>query len=96
MHYNLFVMIKSDSIIFDLKSKGHRITRARKAIIDIFINSSGPIKATDIKLSLDKIKLKADKTTVYRELEFAKKTNDRTRGLYRRSKYRTKKYYTNV
>lgn len=57
-------------IIAKLKSGGYRITKARSQIIEIFINSLTPISATDLIESFKILKIKVNKTTIYRELDF--------------------------
>lgn len=59
-----------DKIIAKLKAGGYRITPAREQIVEIFINSSTPISAMDLIESFKVLKLKVNKTTIYRELDF--------------------------
>ncbi len=59
-----------DEIIAKLKLAGHRITPIRAQIVEIFINSSTPISATDLIESFIILKIKVNKTTIYRELDF--------------------------
>jgi len=47
-----------------------KITKIRKAIIDLFSMSNKPLSSLDVQKSLFKKKISANKTTVYRELEF--------------------------
>lgn len=63
-------MNNPDQIISKIKSAGHRITKARSQIIELFINSSIPINITDIKLALENLDTKVNRTTIYRELDF--------------------------
>lgn len=63
-------MIHPESVIKNIRSKGQRITKVRGVIVEIFINSSEPITAQDILLSMEVMGMKVNKTTVYRELEF--------------------------
>jgi Fur family ferric uptake transcriptional regulator len=53
-----------------LKERGHRLTVARRAMLDIFDQASGPLSAGAVIVGLQKRKLTVNKTTVYRELEF--------------------------
>ena len=64
-----------DEIIAKLKLAGHRITPIRSRIVEIFINSSTPISAIDLLEAFRILKLKVNKTTIYRELEFLLKEN---------------------
>ncbi len=62
--------MKSLSIIDDLKQKGFRITKIRKSILDIFQNNKHPLSASEIGKLLLKKDISANKTTIYRELDF--------------------------
>lgn len=63
-------MIAINPILASLKQAGHRITKVRQAVIDILQNSKTPITVSDLITRLERRKLKVNKTTVYRELEF--------------------------
>lgn len=54
----------------DLKSKGHRITKARSAIIKILVGIKSPLSVTDLNSKLRSGGVAVNKTTLYRELEF--------------------------
>lgn len=58
-----------------LKTRRARLTRARKAIVDIFLSGSSPIGAKAILTELEKRDIKVNKTTVYRELSFLTANN---------------------
>lgn len=60
-------------ILEDIKLRGHRITEARKAIVELLYFSKLPQSATEILKKLKDKSLKLNKTTVYRELEFLTK-----------------------
>lgn len=61
------------NFIFDnLKSEGHKMTKVRKAIIEILTSHSQPFSASDILSELAVKGLRVNKTTVYRELLFLK------------------------
>lgn len=53
-----------------LKEKGHRITQARSAIIDLLENMDRPISAKSLHTMLDRIGISVNVTTVYREIDF--------------------------
>lgn len=53
-----------------LKEKGHRITPARSAIVDLLENTDRPISAKSLHTMLERIGIQVNVTTVYRELEF--------------------------
>jgi Fur family transcriptional regulator, ferric uptake regulator len=57
-------------IINKLKSSGHRITKVRSLIVELFINGDQPLSVQDILDTLEKLNLRVNKTTIYRELEF--------------------------
>lgn len=60
-------------VLQDLRTRGNRITVARKNIVDILSESGEPLCASDILGALAKRGAKADKVTVYRELTFLEK-----------------------
>lgn len=53
-----------------LRSQGHRLTRARHAMIHLFATHQYPLTADDVLRTLAKRRERIHKTTVYRELEF--------------------------
>lgn len=61
--------MKNDNIE-QLKEKGHRITQARSAIIELLENTDRPISAKSLHIMLERIGIKVNVTTVYREIEF--------------------------
>lgn len=61
--------------ITNLKNKGFRITKVRSAIISILRSAKKPISVQDIISFLYRKDLTANKTTIYRELEFLKNQN---------------------
>ncbi len=65
---------KLDDILSALSEGGFRLTRLRKAVVEIFLNSTLPLSAIDIIASLERKKAAFNKTTVYRELAFLKET----------------------
>lgn len=60
-------MEKKKEILDNLKQQGFRFTPIRGAILDLLIKSSKPFSCQEIQKHF---KLKANKTTFYRELEF--------------------------
>lgn len=68
-------MQTSNDILKNLKSKGHKNTRAREAIIEILVKSRTPLSIPEILDLLAKLSLKPNKTTVYREIDFLKDQN---------------------
>jgi Fe2+ or Zn2+ uptake regulation protein len=64
--------IEHKEILKKLRTEGFRLTRARQSIIDILSTGNVPFSLTDIKKNLEKKDIKADRTTVYREVLFLK------------------------
>ncbi len=58
------------SSVSQLKEKGHRISRGRKAILEVFHTTDKPLTAIEILKQLDDQGVQVNKTTVYRELAF--------------------------
>ncbi len=69
-------LVPSDTHIIDeLQASGERMTVARREIIRAFTRSSSPLTARAIMDQLRKKEILANKTTVYRELQFLAKKN---------------------
>mgnify|MGYP001575683582 CR=1 FL=1 len=64
--------IEHKEIVKRLRTEGFRLTRARQSIIGILSKSDIPLSLTDIKKNLEKKDIKADRTTIYREVLFLK------------------------
>lgn len=58
------------SLLEGLKRRGCRLTVIRKAVIGIFATSSLPLSVADVSAKLRAEKIRANKTTLYRELSF--------------------------
>lgn len=59
------------SVIIDRLSKnGHKVTKVRRALAEIFETRHAPLTAGEIGKLLTIKSIRADKTTVYREVEF--------------------------
>jgi Fur family transcriptional regulator, ferric uptake regulator len=58
------------SIVSILKTKGFRLTLARKQIIAIFEQTKSPISVDDLNLELHAKSIHVNKSTLYREVEF--------------------------
>jgi len=67
--YNSLLM-DSSSIIENLKSKGHKNTKVRQALVEILLTTHSPLSIIQLLQNLSKKGLKPNKTTVYREIEF--------------------------
>jgi Fur family ferric uptake transcriptional regulator len=59
-----------NSIIQKLRAKGHKMTHARKAVVEVLLRSKAPVSAADVHALLQKQKVEASNVTVYRELAF--------------------------
>jgi Fe2+ or Zn2+ uptake regulation protein len=57
-------------ILADLKASGVRLTPIRQFMIDLLVTSGAPLSAPEILDTLHQKKITANKTTIYRELEF--------------------------
>lgn len=66
------IIIQNRMLIEKLKDEGHRITKARRAIVEIFSNFEEPLSVADILDILKKLKINSNKTTIYREIDFLK------------------------
>jgi Fe2+ or Zn2+ uptake regulation protein len=71
LHYTFFM--QSSLYIQQLKNKGHRITKAREAIIDMFVLHASPVTAKQIEDYLLKRSIEVNKATIYREITFLSK-----------------------
>jgi len=65
-------MNNANAILESLRAKGFRMTETRKELVRILCESQFPLDAGLLKGKLDKRGIKADRTTVYREIEFLK------------------------
>ncbi len=59
-------------LLVNLKDSGYRITRTRRAVLDILSTSRVLLSADDLRRALAARELRVNKTTVYRELSFLK------------------------
>ena len=60
------------SLLASFKSKGHRVTRPRKAILAILERTRHPMSASEIDTALKRGKTSVDLVTVYRTLSVFK------------------------
>ena len=61
---------RSSNILVTLKKDGFRLTKVRKALIEILGQTISPLSAFELLELLKTYDLVVNKTTVYRELEF--------------------------
>jgi Fur family transcriptional regulator, ferric uptake regulator len=59
-----------DAILRRIRNDGFRLTRIRTAMVKILFDESRPLTSSDIQAQLSSSGVKADRTTVYRELLF--------------------------
>lgn len=62
--------MRLSSLAQELQNNGHRMTRARAALIDIFSEKHTPLSATQLQTLLAKKGIEVNKTTIYREIDF--------------------------
>jgi Fe2+ or Zn2+ uptake regulation protein len=62
-------------VINSLKTKGHRITKGRKAVVESIFFSKKPLSVPEILLSTEAMGVLLNKTTIYRELSFLSRLN---------------------
>ena len=65
--------IEPKEILKKLRGNGFRITPARKSIIDILSVKHDTFSLTELKKHLETRNVRADRTTIYREILFLKK-----------------------
>ncbi len=65
-------MNNADHILKSLRSKGFRITETRKELVRILCESRFPLDVACLKENLGKLNIHANRTTIYREIEFLK------------------------
>lgn len=63
-------MANSELLLESLKSRGHRMTKVRRAMLEILCKSKVPMAAAELILALNRRSLEVNKTTVYREIDF--------------------------
>lgn len=59
-----------DRILSEITGRGFRLTRVRRAVIEILLKRGLPLSAADIIAALRSREAATNKTTVYRELAF--------------------------
>ncbi len=59
-------------VLRTLALEGHRLTKARKEIVNLFQSQHKPLSALEVKQILTKRNVHVNRTTVYRELWFLK------------------------
>jgi Fur family ferric uptake transcriptional regulator len=60
----------SEALVTELKERGIRMTKIRRTLIELLSHSATPLSAADLLSQLSTRELSANKTTVYRELDF--------------------------
>ena len=64
-----------DAILQKIKNDGFRLTKVRKAMVKILFEQGCLLASSDIQTKLSKLHIKADRTTIYRELQFLLEEN---------------------
>ncbi len=59
-----------DRILSEITGRGFRLTRVRRAVVEIFLDRGLPLSAADVIAALRPGNASINKTTVYRELAF--------------------------
>lgn len=62
-------MNTSVDIIAQLRQEGHKITKYKLALLDLFGNNNKPLTVTEILSILSQKGINPNKTTIYREIE---------------------------
>lgn len=64
-----------DNLIGQLKKKGFRFTKIRKALLELLVKSHKPLSSPEILRTFSKKGITVNKTTIYRELTTLKDNN---------------------
>ena len=64
-----------NTILQKIKGSGFRLTKVRTAMAKILFDGKRPLTSSDIQTQLSRLRIKADRTTVYRELLFLLEQN---------------------
>jgi len=65
----IFIML-ADDYIQHFKTRGFRVTRTRRSMIEIFLSKNQPLSPQDVATLLSNKGVIVNKTTIYRELDF--------------------------
>lgn len=68
-------MRSSGNILEIIKKRGFKLSKARKAILELLEKNPKPLSSPDMQILFLRKKINVNKTTVYRELAFLKKQN---------------------
>ena len=79
--------MKLDTIYKRIRSKGGRVTKVRKAIIEILYESGCILSSFDIMLKLRELKIRPNRSTMYRELIFLAHNNVITKNAIAHKDY---------
>jgi Fur family transcriptional regulator, ferric uptake regulator len=63
-------MTQANEILNRLKEGGHRLTRVRRALVEAICESNTPLSAAELGQLLENRNVGANKTTIYREVDF--------------------------
>jgi Fur family ferric uptake transcriptional regulator len=60
----------ADDVIAGLKARGFKLTGARRAMVEVFCAGAMPVTAAELLAAIAEKGGRADRTTVYREVQF--------------------------
>jgi Fe2+ or Zn2+ uptake regulation protein len=84
---NNVAFMNINTIYKTIQSKGKRLTRIRKAIIETLFESGCLLSSSDIIFRLKKRKIQPDRSTMYRELIFLTQDNIITKNIIAHKDY---------
>jgi Fur family transcriptional regulator, ferric uptake regulator len=60
-------------VLENIHEKGNKLTKTRKAMVDMLVSSHNLLTAPQIQEELEKLGINLNKTTIYRELDYLQK-----------------------
>lgn len=69
------VLTYAEAQLQALKAQGHRMTRLRKAFVNLLVDRHGPMSVQEILQILESRRISVNKTSIYREIEFLREQN---------------------
>lgn len=80
--------MKVIDVLSQLRSDGFRVTAAREALVELFMNDMTPYSVSEVIEALERTGISVNKTTVYRELDFLQE-----RGIIKEVRIDTERAY---
>lgn len=68
-------MQEMETLLTRWKKEGYRMTKVRMELMQLFMEEALPLSVEDIQKKLQKKRIKANPSTLYREMDFLKKEN---------------------